>query len=77
MSLLFSIISPDVEFSIPISILSNVVFPHPDGPSIDRNSPSFTSKLILFNTVFLLYIFHSKASLKDGHSLISKKILVK
>ena len=28
MSLLFLIISPDVEFSIPISILSNVVFSH-------------------------------------------------
>ena len=50
-------ILPLFVFSIPISIFKRVVFPHPDGPSIDKNSPDFTSKLILFKTVFPSYIF--------------------
>ena len=32
-------------------IFNKVDFPHPDGPIIDTNSPSFTSKLILFKAV--------------------------
>ena len=49
-------ILPEVGVSIPINIFNKVVFPQPEGPRIDKNSPSFTSKLMLSKTVFLLYI---------------------
>src|ERR687893_1386033 len=54
-------ISPAYEFSSPANILSKVVLPQPDGPTIVTNSPFFTSILILFKTVcedvpFLVYI---------------------
>lgn len=45
-------ILPEVGFSIPINIFNKVVFPQPEGPRIDKNSPSFTSKLILSKTFF-------------------------
>ena len=32
----FSIL-PEVGFSIPINIFNSVVFPHPEGPNIDKN----------------------------------------
>ena len=32
------------------NILSKVVFPHPDGPSSEKNSPSSTSRLMFFKT---------------------------
>src|SRR5512132_548614 len=35
-------IRPDVTFSRPATIRSAVVFPHPDGPTRMRNSPSAT-----------------------------------
>jgi hypothetical protein len=37
---------PDVGFSKPAMIRSNVVLPHPDGPSSTMNSPSRASRLM-------------------------------
>ena len=37
-------ISPALFFSSPATILNEVVFPHPDGPKKDTNSPSFILK---------------------------------
>ena len=37
------IISPDVGFKNPPIILKVVVFPHPEGPNIDKNSPNSKS----------------------------------
>ncbi len=37
-------IDPDVGSSNPAIMRSVVVFPHPDGPSMEKNSPSMMSK---------------------------------
>ena len=45
---LLNLISPDDGISNPASILNVVVFPHPEGPIMARNSPFPISKLISF-----------------------------
>ena len=47
-SLLFCCIVPSDWLSNPAITRRRVVLPHPEGPRIQTNSPSFTSKLILF-----------------------------
>ena len=47
-SLSFTIIWPLVTLSIVDMQFNSVVFPEPDAPIIDRNSPSSTLKDILF-----------------------------
>ena len=44
------IISPLSEFSRPAIVFNKVDFPHPDGPSKTKKSPSFISKFIPFKT---------------------------
>ena len=49
-------ISPLSAFSKPIRIRKSVVLPQPEGPKIERNSPSIRSKLTLFKTVLPAYV---------------------
>ena len=42
---------PEVGSVKPAIILSRVVFPHPDGPRIEKNFPSSTSKETLSTAV--------------------------
>ena len=51
---LILMIRPEVGCSIPISIRRIVVFPHPEGPSRERNSPRITSKEMSSRTVLFL-----------------------
>ena len=48
MSVLSIHIFPEFGLSKPPIAFNNVVLPHPEGPTIDVNSPALKSQLILF-----------------------------
>src|SRR5574344_983901 len=69
----------------PAIILKRVVFPHPDGPKIEKNSPSFISKFIFFKTsipskfffisTILISFFSNKLFYFKKRTLINIRVL--
>src|SRR6185312_13708086 len=58
--------SPALACSSPATIRRNVVLPHPDGPTIEMNSPSAISIPIWLRTSRSVNFLHSPATLSFG-----------
>ena len=75
MSCPFKITDPEVALSRVAIILSSVVFPAPDSPIMEMNSPLSTEKFTPFRasvvTFLVLYVFFTSFNSKIAISLVT------